>query len=90
MPTKSSSAARIASWLGLIAQLCTLPFYGASGLLAPLWAIVALLLAWLALLAVSVWAVRESSFWGLLVPFLSIGLWFAAISAGEAFLGWKA
>ncbi|GIH27200.1 hypothetical protein Aph01nite_55100 [Acrocarpospora phusangensis] len=89
MPTVSKNAARVASWLGLIGQLCTLPFYSASGLLAPAWAIAVLLLVWLALLATAVWAVRANSAWGLLVPFVSVGLWFALISAGEAFLHWK-
>ncbi|GAA1005737.1 hypothetical protein Aple_100800 [Acrocarpospora pleiomorpha] len=90
MPTVSKNAARIASWLGLIGQLCTLTFYGASGLLAPTWAITTLLLAWLALLAIAIRSVRQNSPWGLLIPFLSIALWFATISAGEAFLNWKA
>jgi hypothetical protein len=89
MPTVSKNAARLASWLGLIGQLCTLPLYSASGLLAPAWAIAVLLLAWLALLATAIWAVREHSPWGLVVPFVSIGFALAVISAGEAFLNWK-
>ncbi|WP_214107207.1 hypothetical protein [Acrocarpospora catenulata] len=90
MPTLSATTARIASWVGLIAHLCTLPFYSASGLMAPAWAIVVLLVIWAALLTVALWAVRERSAWGLAVPVVSIALWFGAMSAGEAFLGWQA
>lgn len=81
----------VASWLGLAGHLGTLvPFYAASGLMAPLWAIVVLLAVWAALLAAAVQAVRASSPWGLLVPVVSLAFWWAAMSAGEALLGWTA
>jgi hypothetical protein len=89
MPPISTVAGRIASWLGLIGHLCTLPLYGASGLLAPLWAIIVLILIWAGLLVLSVRAVRARSAWGLLVPVVAVGIWLGAVSAGEAFLGWK-
>ncbi len=81
---------RVASWLGLVGHLCTLPFYLASGLVAPLWAIIVLLLVWAGLLGVAVWAVRTRSAWGLATPFLAVAIWLGGVSAGEAFLDWSA
>jgi hypothetical protein len=80
----------VAAWLGLLAHLCTLPFYLSSGLVAPLWAIIVLLLVWAGLLALAIVSVRRRSAWGLLVPVLAVGLWLGFISAGEALLGWQA
>ncbi|MEV4457108.1 hypothetical protein [Microbispora sp. NPDC049633] len=79
---------RVVSWLGLVGQLFLLPFYLSSGLVAPLWAIVVLLVVWAGLLGVAVWAVRRRSAWGLAVPLLGVGAWVGGLSAGEAFLGW--
>ncbi|MET9337079.1 hypothetical protein [Nonomuraea sp. NPDC003804] len=78
----------MASWLGLVGHLCTLPFYLASGLVAPLWAILVLLVVWAGLLGVAVRAVRGRSAWGPAVPVLAVAVWLGAVSAGEAFLGW--
>ncbi|MEV0594593.1 hypothetical protein [Nonomuraea cavernae] len=43
-----------------------------------------MLALWLALLGVSVWAVRARSPWGLLVPVAAVGVWLGGVSAGEA------
>lgn len=72
----------------LLLHLLVLWPYSASGLLAPGWAVVALLAAW-ALLGVAAVAVHRR--WGAvaaLVPLLALVLWFAALSTGEALLGW--
>ncbi|WP_228639287.1 hypothetical protein [Microtetraspora sp. AC03309] len=90
MLTVPTAAGRLASWLGLAGHLCALPFYLASGLVAPLWAIIALLVVWLGLLGVCVGAIRARSAWGLAVPVSAVGIWLGAVSAGEAFLGWTA
>ncbi|GAA4568979.1 hypothetical protein [Planotetraspora kaengkrachanensis] len=79
---------RVASWLGLVGHLGTLPFYLASGLVAPLWAIIVLLVAWAVLFGLAVRAVYRRSAWGLAVPFAATGIWLGGMSAGEAFLGW--
>ncbi|MBA2894126.1 hypothetical protein [Nonomuraea soli] len=80
----------VAAWLGLLAHLGTLMFYLSSGLVAPLWAIIALLMLWATLLLLAVLAVRRRQAWGLLVPIVAVALWLGAISAGEAILGWQA
>jgi hypothetical protein len=79
---------RVASWLGLAGHICTLPFFLASGLVAPLWAVIGLFIAWVVLIGVCLWAIRARSAWGLAVPFAAIGLWYVVLSAGEAIFGW--
>lgn len=79
---------RVLPWVGLLGMLAVLPLYLSSGLLAPLWAIVLLLLVWVAMV-VAGWRERVARPWLLLVmPLLAVALWFAVLSAGEAWLGW--
>jgi hypothetical protein len=76
-------------WLGLAAFLATLPFYLASGLVAPVWAIAVLLIVWLGLLAAAIWLLRSRRpLWVLAVPVVAWLIWYGAISAGERWLGW--
>lgn len=80
----------IAAWVGLVLMLVPLYFYMASGLLAPLWAVVGLLVVWAITL---VWAVRSRKRMPWLVlalPFALMILWFLVITAGENLLGWTA
>lgn len=87
---KHSVAALIAGWVGLLGHLATLVWYMASGLVAPGWAVIALLVIWLGLLGLAVYLLRTRPAWVLAVPVLSALIWFGAISAGEAWLGWTA
>jgi hypothetical protein len=76
--------------LTAVLHLSTLPLYAASGLLAPGWAVLALLVLW-ALLGWAAYAVHRR--WGgvsALVPLLAVGLWFAVLTLGEQALGWTA
>ena len=83
--------ARVVGWIGLVAHLATLIWYAASGLLAPLWAVVLLLVIWAGLLAVAIWLLRsERPALTILVPLASTAIWFGVLSAGEAWLGWTA
>ncbi len=64
--------------------------YSASGLLAPGWAVLALLVLW-GLLGWLAWAVHRR--WGgvsALVPLLAMGLWVGVLVLGEQMLGWTA
>jgi hypothetical protein len=91
MDAKPSLVARIAGWLGLLAHLATLVWYAASGLVAPGWAVAALFVVWLALLATAIRLLRgPHPAWTLLVPVASAAIWFGVLSAGEAWLGWTA
>jgi hypothetical protein len=77
-------------WLGFAGLLATLVFYAASGLLAPAWAVVLLLLIWLALLAVAIRLMRgRRPLYVLLTPIAAWLVWFGVLTAGENWLGWK-
>jgi hypothetical protein len=81
---------QIAWWVGLVAHLLAVFWYGASGLVAPTWAVTVLLVIWAVLLAVGLKVRKSSPYLMLLIPVLDAIIWFAAISAGERFLHWTA
>jgi hypothetical protein len=64
------------------------PFTVASGLLAPLWAIVALYAIWAAAVAGLVLLARTRPFATLLVPIANIAVWWLVMTTGERILGW--
>ncbi|MFC3742944.1 hypothetical protein [Paractinoplanes deccanensis] len=79
----------VIGWLGAAAFAGTLVLYAAGGLLAPAWAIALLLLAWLALLWLVVRLMRTGRpLWVPAVPVAAYTLWYAALTAGERWLGW--
>jgi hypothetical protein len=63
-------------------------FTAASGLVAPLWAIVVLIGLWLAAVLLLVRTARRKPFMTPLVPITNGLLWWGAITAGRAWLGW--
>jgi hypothetical protein len=76
-------------WLGLAGHLATLIFYASSGLLTPAWAYALLMIVWLVLLAVAIRLLyRREPVWVLVVPVVAGLIWFAALTAGEKWLGW--
>jgi hypothetical protein len=66
------------------------PFTVASGLLAPLWAIVVLYAIWAGATAGLVLLARTRPFATLLVPIANMALWWLVMTIGERFLGWTA
>jgi hypothetical protein len=66
------------------------PFTVASGLVSPLWAIVALYALWLAAGVVLVRTARRRPFAAPLVPVINAALLWLAVSGGESLLGWTA
>lgn len=90
MADSPSVAAKVVRVLGIIAHVVLLPYYLASGLVAPLWAVIVLVAVWAALLVVAIRLWRTRPFLVPLVPVVAVAIWFAAISAGEAWLGWTA
>ena len=80
----------VAWWVGLAGHLAVLPWYAVSGLLAPPWAVVVLLTIWAALFVVGLRMRTARPLWMLAIPVLDVAIWFAIISAGDAFLGWTA
>jgi len=77
-------------FVGMAGMACAFFLYAASGLLAPWWAVVVLLLVWLVLLVVATrwWTPHPNRV--PLVAVLAVVLWFAAMNAGGAWLGWTA
>ena len=81
---------KVLPWVGLAAMVAVLPFYAASGLVAPGWAVAALLLCW----ALFVWLGwrwrRTRPYWVPAMPFVAFAWWWGVLSAGDAWLGWTA
>jgi hypothetical protein len=81
----------VAGWLALAAMLVLAPFFLASGLLAPLWGVVAIMLIWVGLFVLGVMLLlRRRPLWVLPIPVIALGLWWLVMSSGEQFLGWTA
>jgi hypothetical protein len=77
-------------FVGMAGMACAFFLYAASGLVAPAWAVVLLLLVWAVLLVVACawWSPHPGR-----LPFVAafaVILWFAAVTAGGAWLGWTA
>jgi hypothetical protein len=90
MTTVSRRVPMVAGWVGLVLMLFPLYWFVASGLLAPLWAVIVLLAVWTGSL---IWGIRyrRRRPWIVLgLPFALMIFWFAFITAGEAWLGWTA
>jgi hypothetical protein len=80
----------IAGWAGLVLLLVPLYWFIASGLLAPLWAIIGLLVLWTAGLALALRYRRRRPWLVLALPFTLMIIWFVVITVGERLLGWTA
>ena len=79
--------------LGVVAGLAHLvPGYLSlvSGLIAPLWAVVAMVVVWALLAWALVVIVRRRSWWSPVVPLAGMAFWVTAITVGENVLGWTA
>ena len=63
--------------------------YLASGLVAPPYGVLALWIVWGAFLALILRLLRARAPLALLVPPVALAVWFAALSLGEALLGWS-
>lgn len=81
---------RVIGWLGLLAHLPLLVWYGASGLLAPMWAVFVLIVIWIALLLAAIALLRRRPILVPLVPIAATLIWWGALTAGEIWLGWTA
>lgn len=90
MTEAMSRGATVAWWVGLAGHLVMGIWYGASGLVAPTWAVVGLLVVWAALLVTGIWLRTRRPWWMLAVPVLDVAIWVAVVSAGEAFGHWTA
>ncbi len=64
--------------------------YLASGLVAPIWAILVLWLIWLGLAWYGLRLARAGSYRVLAVPVLAAAIWYLVLAVGEQALGWQA
>jgi hypothetical protein len=64
-------------------------FVFSTGLVAPLWATILLITVWLAAARI-MWLRRRSPAWTLLAPVVTAAVWWAVLTAGDAWLGWTA
>ncbi|MDT0215441.1 hypothetical protein Q9R29_16235 [Rothia sp. ARF10] len=81
---------RVVATLGVLGLLGLLPFYLASGLAAPLWAIALLLAFWLVLLVAAIRWFTRRPWWVLAMPFVAAAVWWLTMTLGESLLGWQA
>lgn len=76
--------------MGIAAHLLLLPWYAASGLVAPGWAVAVLLAVWVALLAMAIHQWKARPYVVAAIPITAVVVWLAVVSAGGAWLGWTA
>ncbi|HEX2368274.1 MAG TPA: hypothetical protein VHM94_03460 [Acidimicrobiia bacterium] len=91
--TTNGLASPVAIVLGLVALALHLVvgyFVLASGLVAPLWAVLMLVLIWVVALIVGwrIWRTHPAV--AVVVPVATALIWLAVIAAGGRFLGWTA
>lgn len=88
MTTRRQPGFVLAVVLAAVAHLVAGYFYLASGLMAPVWAVVLLLVWWAVLTVVGVRLVQRRSYLVLLVPVVAAVSWFGLMSFGGQVLGW--
>lgn len=76
--------------LGLLLMLVVGWFYVVSGLVAPLWAVIGLLIVWGVVLVMGLREWKTRPLWILAAPFALVVFWAIVIWAGGQFLGWSA
>ena len=74
--------------LALLAMLVLAPFFLASGLMAPGWAVAVFVTVWLALFVAGCLWVRRHPLRVLPLPLVAAAVWFGGMTAGGELLGW--
>jgi len=77
----------LAAGLAMVAMAVIGVFYVSAGLVAPLWAVILLLIIWV---VIGVVWFRRRPFLVLLLPVIAVLVWFGVITLGEQLLGWTA
>ncbi|MET1006238.1 MAG: hypothetical protein ABWX96_11850 [Propionibacteriaceae bacterium] len=80
----------IGAGVAMLALLVLAPFFLASGLVAPLWAVIVLCAIWVALFVTGILWFKRRPLWTLPLPVVAVLIWLGGVSAGEALLGWTA
>jgi hypothetical protein len=81
---------RSGPWIGMAGLVCVLWLYGASALVAPLWAVAVLGALWLVQFVLACRWFSRRPYAVLAMPVVALALWLVVIFAGEALFGWTA
>ena len=76
--------------LAMAALLVIGYYYLASGLVAPLWAVVGLMIIWVALVVLGIRWFRSHPWRLVALPVIAVLVWLGALTLGERLLGWTA
>jgi hypothetical protein len=89
MPQDAATVAKyVVAGLALAAMLALAPFFLASGLMAPGWAVGIFIAVWLLLFGLGCYWIRRKPLWVIPLPLIAGMLWYGGMTAGEAWLGW--
>jgi hypothetical protein len=80
----------IGAGVAMLAMLVLAPFFLASGLVAPLWAVIALCLIWVAIFVLGCLWFKRKPLWVLPLPVLALLIWLGGVQLGSSVLGWSA
>lgn len=78
----------VVAGLALAAMLGLAPFFFASGLMAPGWAVGVFIAVWLLLFGLGCFLIRRKPLWVVPLPFIAAAFWLGGMNAGAAWLGW--
>jgi hypothetical protein len=73
---------------GLVAMLALAPYFFASGLMAPGWAVGIFISVWLVLFVLGCLWIRRKPLWVVPLPLIAAAFWLGGMNAGAAWLGW--
>jgi hypothetical protein len=89
MPRDARTVAKyVVAGLALAAMLALAPFFLASGLMAPGWAVGIFIAVWLLLFGLGCFWIRRKPLRVIPLPLIAIVFWYGGMNAGAAWLGW--
>lgn len=90
----TADRARVASLVGAGLAMAALAvvgiFYASAGLVAPLWAVIMLMVFWVLLVVLGIRWFRRRPLRVVPLPFVAVVVWLAVVTLGEQLLGWTA
>ena len=87
--SRPSVIAYIFGGVALAGLLAMSILFFATGLLAPLWAIIGFIAVWLILFVLGCAWIRRHPWRVVLLPIIAAAVLYGGLSAGEALLGWR-
>ena len=87
-PSRPSLIGYVLGGIALAALLGMSIWFLATGLMAPLWAVIAFMAIWLILVVLACVWIRRHPWRVLILPVIAAGILFGGLRAGAALLGW--